>query len=132
LPAEGAGEVTRLHTLLAAAAVALPLWSCSGISSQTGTAAAPRAGLSSPCTVEVFLDPPARPYEKVTDIDVYVRRNKITGGQRAVYEEAVPELKKRGCEAGADAVLVKNQTVSQSGEWKLLYVGAVAIRYSQH
>lgn len=121
----------RAAAVLLAAAATIPFCACSGVSSQAAPVAVPLAVRSSACDIEILLDKPSRAFEKITDIDVYVRRNKITGGQRAVYEEAVPELKKRGCEAGADAVLVKNQTVSQSGEWKLLYVGAVAIRYTR-
>ena len=121
----------RAAAVFLAAAAAVPYCACSGVSSQATPVAVPLAVRSSACDVEILLDKPSRAFQRITDIDVYVRRNKITGGQRAVYEEAIPELKKRGCEAGADAVLVKNQTLSQSGEWKLLYVGAVAIRYAR-
>ena len=82
------------------------------------------------CAVELFSDNnPERQYEVVAHLDGYVRRNKLTQGRQAVYEEAVPELKKQARKAGAEAVIVLRQTVSQSGEFKLLYVKAEAIHF---
>jgi hypothetical protein len=83
------------------------------------------------CEVEIFGEnKPEKKYEVVARMDVYVRRNKITQGRQATYEEAVPELKKQACKAGADAVIVLRQTVSSSGEFKLLYVKAEAIHFT--
>lgn len=82
------------------------------------------------CEVAFFNESkPERTYDVVAHIDVYVRRNKITQGRQTIYEEAVPELRKRGCQVGADAIIVLRQSVSSSGEFKLLYVKAEAIRY---
>lgn len=105
------------------------LASCSSVTDQVhsvGPAQQPRAA---DCAIEILDKSPEKPHRVVADIDAYVRRNKITGGLRGVLEEAVPELRKQGCAAGADAVVVLNQTVSQSGEFKLLYVKAQAIRW---
>lgn len=70
-----------------------------------------------------------RTHELVGTIHVYVRRNSIAMGRRGVYEEAVPEFRKQACKLGADAIVVLQQTVSHSGEFKLLYVKGDAIRY---
>lgn len=84
------------------------------------------------CEVEIIdKNRPERKHEDVARIDVYVRRNKLTQGRQAVYEEAVPELKKQTCKAGADAVIVLRQTVSHSGEFKILYVKALAIHFTE-
>lgn len=82
------------------------------------------------CEVEILENTkPTRGFETVAQIDVYVRRNKVTMGRQAVYEEAVPELKKQACRVGADGVIVLRQTVSRNGEFKLLYVKSEAFHY---
>lgn len=81
------------------------------------------------CQIE-FLDAKLqRPREVVGVIQVWVRRNKITMGRQAVYEEAVPEMRKQACKLGAEGVVLVHQTVSHSGEFKLLYVKAQAVRF---
>ena len=94
-------------------------------------AGAALAAKPSGCPIEILLAKPEKAHRVVADIDAYVRRNKITGGLRGELDEAVPELKRQGCAAGADAVVVLNQTVSQNGEFKLLYVKAAAIQYTK-
>lgn len=90
-----------------------------------------RPARKSDCTVEL-LDSKGtdRPHDVVGTIQVYVRRNKITMGREATYEEAVPEFRKQACKLGADAVIVVQQTVSHSGEFKLLYVKGDAIGFT--
>lgn len=104
----------------------------SGVRSKVELVGPKRTAKPQNCEVELFSDDkkPEKPYEVVARMDVYVRRNKITQGRQAAYEEAVPELKKRACKAGADAVIVLRQTVSHSGEFKLLYVKAEAIHFT--
>jgi hypothetical protein len=68
-------------------------------------------------------------YAEVARITVYVRRNKLTQGRQAALEEALPELKKQACKAGADALIVLHKRISSSGEFKLLYVRALAVRF---
>lgn len=83
------------------------------------------------CAVEFFdRQAPERTHELLAHVHVWVRRNKITMGKRAVYEESAPELQKQACQAGAEALVVLQQTVSHSGEFKLLYVKADAIRFT--
>jgi hypothetical protein len=71
-----------------------------------------------------------RPHEVLATIQVYVRRNKITMGQKAEYEEAKPEFRKQACKLGADGLMVLQQTVSHSGEFKLLYVKGEAVHFT--
>lgn len=108
----------------------LAVLACSGVTRNVEVVGAPLAARPPSCPIEILAESPDRSYRVVANIDAYVRRNKATGGPRGVLEDALPELRKQGCAAGADAVVVLNQTVSQSGEFKLLYVKAVAIQYS--
>ena len=121
--------LVRLASRVAGIAFVAMLANCSAVTNSVqpvGAALQPRAP---DCNIEILDKNTTRPHRVVAQIDAYVRRNKLTGGLRGVFEEAIPELKKQGCAAGADAVVVLNQTVSQSGEFKLLYVKAVAIHY---
>lgn len=103
----------------------------SGVRSKVELVGPKRPARPPNCEVEIFSDSkPEKRYEVVARIDVYVRRNKVTQGRQAVYEEAVPELRKQACKVGADAVIVLRQTVSSSGEFKLLYVKAEAIHFT--
>lgn len=110
----------------------LVLGQFSGVRSKVEHVGAKRPARPSNCKVDFINEgKPERLYEVVARIDVYVRRNKITQGRQAIYEEAIPELKKRACQVGADAIIVLRQTVSISGEFKLLYVKAEAIHFTE-
>jgi hypothetical protein len=95
---------------------------------RNGAAHAPR---DKDCSIE-FIDNKGteRPHQVLGTIQVYVRRNKITMGREAIYEEAVPEFRKQACKLGADAIVILQQTVSHSGEFKLLYVKGDAIEFA--
>jgi hypothetical protein len=81
------------------------------------------------CQLEFLEASAERPREVVGVIQVWVTRNKITMGRQAVYEEAEPEIRKQACKLGAEGVVVEQQTVSHTGEFKLLYVKAEAVRF---
>lgn len=81
------------------------------------------------CQVEFFDAKSERPREAVGEIQVWVRQNKITGGREAVYEEALPELRKQACKLGAEGVMPLHQTVSSTGEFRIFYVKAEAVRF---
>ncbi|MFN0165756.1 MAG: hypothetical protein ACKV22_04930 [Bryobacteraceae bacterium] len=95
-----------------------------------------RTGIKRPpreknCAIQLFdAKAPEGAHEALGRIHVYVRRNKLTMGRRAVYEEAEPELQKQACQLGADGVVVAQQTLSHSGEFKLLYVRGDAIHFT--
>ena len=118
-----------MNRLLMAVALAAGLFS--GVRSKVE-----RTGLSRPpreknCEIQFSQQKaPEREHEVLGRIEVWVRRNKLTMGRRAVYEEAEPELQKQACQLGAEAVVVVQQTVSHSGEFKLLYVKSHAIRFT--
>ena len=121
------GAVTLILVCLAASALA----QFSGVRSKVELVGAKRPAKPPNCEIKIFSEnKPEKRYEVVARIDVYVRRNKITQGRQATYEEAAPELKKQACKAGADAVIVLRQTVSSSGEFKVLYVKAEAIHFT--
>ncbi len=103
----------------------------SGVRSKVERTGPKLASKPKDCKIEIIdKEKPERPHEEIARIEVFVRRNKITQGREAVYEEAVPELRKQACKLGADAVVVLRQRVSHSGEFKLLYVKTIAIRYT--
>jgi uncharacterized protein YbjQ (UPF0145 family) len=103
----------------------------SGVRSTVERKGPPRPAHKADCTVEIFDSKGTdRPHDIVGTIQVYVRRNKITMGREATYEEAVPEFRKQACKLGADAIIVVQQTVSHSGEFKLLYVKGDAIGFT--
>jgi len=114
-----------------AAAALLLAAACSSVTNEVHPVGAALAPRPPGCPIEVLLAKPERAHRVVADIDAYVRRNKITGGLRGQLDEALPELERQGCAAGADAVVVLNQTVSNNGEFKLLYVKASAIQYTK-
>jgi hypothetical protein len=105
----------------------------SGIRSKVEIVGSKRPEKPAGCPIEIFKDDkkPEKPHQLVARIDTYVRRNKITQGREAVYEEAVPELKKRACKAGAEAVIVLRQALSSSGEFKILYLKSEAIIFTE-
>jgi len=83
------------------------------------------------CNIEFFDNKGTeRLHEVLGTIQVYVRRNEITMGREATYEEAIPEFRKQACKLAAAAVVVLRQTVSHSGEFKLLYVKGDAIVFT--
>jgi len=102
----------------------------SGVRSTVQRTGPPLPAREKDCQLE-FLDTKAeRRREVVGVIQVWVRRNKITMGRQAVYEETVPEMRKQACKLGAEGLVVVQQTVSHSGEFKLLYVKAEAVCFS--
>ena len=103
----------------------------SGVRSTVERKGPPKPPRPKDCEVEFFDKAPQRAHEVVGTIQVYVRRNKITMGRRAVYEEAQPEFQKQACKLGAEALVIRQQTVSHSGEFKLLYVKGDAIFFTE-
>ena len=103
----------------------------SGVRSTVDRRGPPRPPRDKDCNIE-FMDSKGteRPHDVLGTIEVYVRRNKITMGREATYEEAIPEFRKQACKLGADAVVVLRQTVSHSGEFRLLYVKGEAIGFT--
>lgn len=104
----------------------------SGVRSKVEIVGSKHAEKPAGCPIEIFKDKkPENPNQLVARIDTYVRRNKITQGREAIFEEAVPELKKRACKAGADAVIVLRQALSSAGEFKILYIKSEAILFTE-
>jgi hypothetical protein len=103
----------------------------SGVRSTVERKGAPHPARGKNCTIQFAVEEGSeRPYEIVGVIQVYVRRNKITMGRKGTYEEAVPEFEKQACKLGADAVIIRQQTISHSGEFKLLYVKGDAVAFT--
>ena len=116
---------------LALLGVLLAIAIFSGVRSTVERKGAPHAARGKNCAIEFVVEKEAeRPYEIVGFIHVYVRRNKITMGRKGTYEEAVPEFEKQACKLGADAVIIRQQTVSHSGEFKLLYIKGDAVAFT--
>ena len=81
------------------------------------------------CQLEFLDAQSARPRDVIGVVQVWVRKENFTLGPQAVYKEAMPEMRKQACKLGAEGVVVLRQTVSSSGEFKLLYVKAEAVRF---
>lgn len=118
-----------MNLLLVAIALAGGLFS--GVRSKVERTGPSRPAREKNCEIQfVQQKAPERAHEVLGRIHVWIRRNKLTMGRRAVYEEAEPEFQKQACQLGADALVVVQQTISHSGEFKLLYVKADAIRFT--
>ena len=103
----------------------------SGVRSKVDRTGPPRPARGKNCEIS-FLDgeKPNRPHEVLGRIQIWVTRNKITRETDTKVEAAQPEFRKQACKLGAEAVVINSKTVSHSGEFKLLYLRADAVRFT--
>jgi hypothetical protein len=84
------------------------------------------------CDVQFFQDkPPEAAHEAVADIRVYITRNKLVTKAASTSEDAKREFQKQACRVGADAVLIAQPTVSNSGESQTFYIKGTAIHFTK-
>lgn len=82
------------------------------------------------CEIQFFdTTAPNSPYEVLGHIRVYVSRDKLVSGSKTPVDRTKPEFQKQACRIGADAVVLVQQTVSNSGEFQTLYVKGDAIHF---
>jgi hypothetical protein len=84
------------------------------------------------CEIQFFDGKaPDSPHEIVGHIRVYVSRDKLASRSETPVDQTKPEFRKRACKIGADAVVLVQQTVSNSGEFQTLYVKGDAIHFTK-
>jgi hypothetical protein len=84
------------------------------------------------CEIQFFDGKaPDSPHEVIGHIRVYISRDKLVSRSESPVDRAKPEFQKRACRIGADAVVLVQQTVSNSGEFQTLYVKGDAIHFTK-
>ncbi len=84
------------------------------------------------CEIQFFDGKaPDSPYEILGHIRVYISRDKLVSSSETPIDHTKPEFRKRACRMGADAVVLVQQTVSNSGEFQTLYVKGDAIHFTK-
>ena len=84
------------------------------------------------CEIQFFDGKaPDSPHEVVGHIRVYISRDKLVSRSESPVDHAKPEFQKQACRIGADAVVLVQQTVSNSGEFQTLYVKGDAIHFTK-
>ncbi len=84
------------------------------------------------CEIQFFEGKaPDSPHEIVGHIRVYVSRDKFTSHAETGVDRSKPEFRKQACRMGADAVVLTQQAVSNSGEFQTLYVKGDAIHFTK-
>jgi hypothetical protein len=84
------------------------------------------------CEIQFFDGKaPDSPHEVVGHIRVYISRDKLLSRSESPIDHAKPEFQKQACRIGADAVVLMQQTVSNSGEFQTLYVKGDAIHFTK-
>ena len=83
------------------------------------------------CAIEVFRSEiPSKEFLKISRIDVHIERTYYI---RTNFEEALPVLKVKACESGADAILDIQERSSyiNNDETHIYHVIATGIKYTQ-
>lgn len=80
-----------------------------------------------PGDVEILGDAPARPFKKVSSLELYVEK-KSTGAPS--FEEVLPELKRQAHLSGADAVTNVEWNVGGTAGAPVYHVTAIGIAYT--
>lgn len=80
-----------------------------------------------PRDVEVLATPPARPYTKVSSLDLYIEKK--APGEPSL-EEVLPELKRQARLSGAEAVIEVQWTLRGAPDAAVYHVTATGIAYS--
>jgi len=84
------------------------------------------------CEIQFFVGKaPDTAHETVGHIRVYISRDKLVSRSESPVDHTKPEFRKRACRIGADAVVLVQQTVSNSGEFQTLYVKGDAIHFTK-
>ena len=83
------------------------------------------------CDIEVFMESkPDRPYEELGTINYHDERHRTAAGGLNI-ETVLPEIRRRACEVGADALVNVHVTDERRLEWAMFHVSATAIRFRQ-
>ena len=88
--------LVRAASRVAGIALVAMLANCSAVTDQVQPVGAPLSPRAPDCGIEILDGKATRPHRVVAEIDAYVRRNKLTGGLRGVFEEAILLLEMLG------------------------------------
>jgi hypothetical protein len=89
---------------------------------------APAVAKAAGCEIEVFRDgKPDRPYTELGVINFHQEWHRTLGSGQTV-DAALPHIKARACQVGADAVMLR-VTEERRLEWAMLHVAATAVRF---
>ena len=81
------------------------------------------------CDIEIFANgQPSQPFERIARLDVHIERTYYVKSQ---LNDALPELRKEGCAAGADAVIeiLERSSSINLAETHIYHVIGTGIRY---
>jgi len=83
------------------------------------------------CELEIYRTSyPDREFSEISRIDVHIERTYFVS---SVFDDALPEIKKRACDSGADA-LIDIREISSTinlGETHIYHVTATGIKYKE-
>jgi hypothetical protein len=108
-------------------------WSCGGRAKISFTPKTPGSyqARQEPCDIEVFQDSkPDRSYVELGALNYHHERHRASAGQLTL-DVALPQIKKRACEIGADAIVNVHVTEERRLEWALFHVAATAVRFER-
>lgn len=84
---------------------------------------------SADCEIQVFQDlKPDRPFAELGVINYHDEKHRTKAGNLKL-EVALPLIKARACQAGADAIMNVHVTQVKHLEWAMFHVSATAIRF---
>jgi hypothetical protein len=84
-----------------------------------------------PCGIQVFQDSkPDRPYVEIGTINYHHERHRTSAGALKL-DTALPQIRRRACEIGADAIVNIRVTDEKRLEWAMFHVTATAVRFQE-
>lgn len=81
------------------------------------------------CLIEVYqTGVPSKAYVRISRLDVHIER---TYYARSSFQDALPELKRKACESGADAVIeIQERSANINlSETNMYHVTATGVKY---
>jgi hypothetical protein len=108
------------------------LLSCGGTAKVTfRPSEAPKYPAKDPtCEIEVLDEKPSSKYVELGIINYHHEQHRMSDGELEL-DVALPEIKKRACQVGADAIMDVHVTDERKLEWATFHVMARAIRFEQ-
>ena len=125
--------MSRESRLVCMCAATIAIVACGG---QARINFAPRAGAThqpkdTDCEIRVFTDGrPDTPFVELGTINYHHERHRASA-ENLRLEVALPEMKRRACAAGADALVDVRVTDEKRLEWAMFHVAATAIRFEK-
>lgn len=81
------------------------------------------------CQIQMFRDSkPDRPYVEIGTLNYHDERHR-TGADGLKLDVVLPEIRRRACAVGADALMNIHVTDEKRLEWAMFHVSATAVRF---